>query len=100
MYCRIGGKSSFKYFVPADYLTSFAVQEQRLRGRGTEPEDKILARLARTREELTFADRYDYVVYNHDGRVDEAAEEILSIIRAECASLRRNPTVEKDYFAD
>ena len=78
---------------------SFAVQEERLRGRGTEPEDKILERLARTREELTFADRYDYVVYNHDGRIDEAAEEILSILSAERASLRRNSTVQKDYFS-
>ena len=79
---------------------SFSVQEQRLRGRGTEPEEKILERLARTREEVALADRYDYVVYNHDGCADEAAEEILDILRAERASLRRNPTVEKDYFAN
>lgn len=79
---------------------SFTVQEQRLRARGTEAEDKILARLARTREEVALADCYDYVVYNHDGCIDEAAEEILSILRAERASLRRNPTVEKDYFAN
>jgi guanylate kinase len=78
---------------------SFAVQEQRLRGRGTESEDKILARLARTREEIALADRYDYVVYNRDGCVEEAAEEILSIVRAERASLRRNPNVKNDYFA-
>ena len=77
---------------------SFAVQEQRLRGRGTEPEDKIIARLTRTHEELALANRYDYVVYNHDGCVDQAAEEILSILCAERASIRRNPTVEKDYF--
>ena len=32
---------------------SFAEQEARLRGRGTETEDKILARLERTKEELT-----------------------------------------------
>ncbi len=79
---------------------SFSVQEQRLRGRGTEPEEKILERLARTREEVALVDRYDYVVYNHDGCADEAAEEILDILRAERASLRRNPTVEKDYFAN
>ena len=78
---------------------SFAVQEQRLRGRGTEPEEKILERLARTREEIALADRYDYVVYNHDGCADKAAEEILSILCAERASLRRNPPVEKDYFS-
>ena len=78
---------------------SFAVQEQRLRGRGTEAEEKILERLARTREELTMADRYDYVVYNYDGQVEECAEEILAIIRAERRSMRRNPTVAEDYFS-
>ena len=79
---------------------SFAVQEQRLRSRGTETEEKILARLARTREEIAQADCYDYVVYNHDGRATEAADEILSILRAERDSLRRNPTVAIDYFAN
>ena len=43
---------------------SFAVQESRLRGRGTETEEKICARLARTREEIPLVDHYDYVVYN------------------------------------
>ncbi len=79
---------------------SFAVQEQRLRGRGTELEEKILERLARTREEIALADRYDYVVYNYDGKVEEAADEILAIVRAEHDALRRNPTVADDYFAD
>ena len=78
---------------------SFAVQEQRLRSRGTETEEKILARLARTREEIAQAGIYDYVVYNHDGKVDEAAEEILSIVRAERGAMRRNPSVAADYFA-
>ena len=77
---------------------SFAVQEQRLRGRGTESEDKILARLSRTREEIDTVDDYDYVVYNHDGKDIEAAEEILSILRAERASIARNPNVKKNYF--
>ena len=79
---------------------SFAVQEQRLRDRGTETEEKILARLARTREEVALADRYDYIVYNHDGKIEEAADEILSIVRAEQRAIRRNPTVADDYFAN
>ena len=78
---------------------SFAVQEARLRGRGTEKEEKIQERLARTREELKEAGRYDYVVYNHDGKDLDAAEDILSIIRAERRALRRNPDVEANYFA-
>ncbi len=78
---------------------SFAVQEQRLRSRGTETEEKILARLTRTREEVALADHYDYVVYNYDGKAAEAADEILAIVRAEYDALRRNPTVANDYFA-
>ena len=77
---------------------SFAVQEQRLRSRGTEPEEKIRERLARTREELRFADSYDYVVYNPDGKDAEAAEEILSILRAEKQSMKRNRDTVATYF--
>ena len=79
---------------------SFAVQEQRLRGRGTETEEKIAARLSRTREELSFYDQYDYVVYNHDGRDVEAADEILAIVRAEQDRLPRQGDVATRYFAD
>ena len=77
---------------------SFAVQEHRLRARGTETEEKILARLSRTREELCFADSYDYVVYNPDGKDAEAAEEILSILRAEKQSMKRNRDIVAAYF--
>ena len=77
---------------------SFAVQEERLRGRATESEEKILERLARTKEELLYAENYDYVVYNHDGRDREAAEEIQAILTAERATLRRNTGVADRYF--
>jgi guanylate kinase len=78
---------------------SFAVQEQRLRGRGTETEEKVLARLERTKEELSVANDYDYVVYNYDGKDLDAAEEILAILKAERASIRRNPKIKENYFA-
>ena len=77
---------------------SFAVQEQRLRGRGTETEEKITERLTRTREELRYADSYDYVVYNHDGKDLDAAEEILSILRAERLAMKRNRETVSAYF--
>ena len=77
---------------------SFAVQEARLRRRATETEEKILERLARTREEIKVADFYDYVVYNHDGRDLDAAAEILSIVSAENCSIRRNSDMAKRYF--
>jgi guanylate kinase len=77
---------------------SFAVQEQRLRKRGTETEEKICARLERTKEELKRANAYDYVVYNHDFKDAEAAQKILNIIDAELSSIKRNPDVEVNYF--
>ena len=77
---------------------SFSVQEARLRGRATETEEKIKARLARTREEVRDLSIYDYIVYNLDGKAAEAAEDILSIVRAEKLATLRNPDAEQKYF--
>ena len=77
---------------------SYKVQEERLRGRGTETEEKILARLARSKEELEVVSNYDYVVYNYDGMAEAASEKILSIVEAEKSSIRRNPNVKQDFF--
>ncbi|MBE6580940.1 MAG: guanylate kinase [Ruminococcaceae bacterium] len=77
---------------------SFAVQEARLRGRGTETEEKIKQRLARTREELTYISDYDYVVYNYDNGIDEAVADIRAIVRAEARALSRNTEAGKTYF--
>ena len=79
---------------------SFKTQENRLRGRGTETEEKILARLARTREEVVLLPDYDYVVYNEDGKADVAALEIEEIVRAEKRAVRRHPSAADDYFAN
>ena len=78
---------------------SFAVQERRLRSRGTENEEKVLARLERTKKELPFVRDYDYVVYNRDNRDLEAAEEILAIVTGEKHRVSRNPDIESAYFS-
>lgn len=77
---------------------SYSVQEHRLRGRGTETEEKIRERLERAKEEITHASSYDYVVYNYDGKDKEAAEDILAIVNAEKHSLTRNTSVAEDYL--
>ena len=77
---------------------SFSVQESRLRGRATETEEKILARLERTKEELMQLDGYDYVVYNYDGKSEECAEDIRAIVRAEQAATSRHPAAAVAYF--
>lgn len=77
---------------------TYAVQEQRLRGRATETEEVILKRLERAKEEMEYLSQYDYVVYNHDGRAEECAEEINGIVRAEKHSIRRNPDAKDRFF--
>jgi guanylate kinase len=52
--------------------------ERRLRGRGTDSEEKLAARLGRAQAELVSKSVYEYIVKSDD--VDRAAREILSII--------------------
>ena len=77
---------------------SYTVQEQRLRGRGTESEEKILERLERTKEELLTLPSYDYLVYNYDGGVEQSAEQIRAIVLAEKAAVSRHPAAAVQYF--
>ncbi len=62
---------------------SGAILEARLRGRGTETDEVIKNRLARAREELMYAPKYDYVVINEDGGAEACAAEIAKILFAE-----------------
>ena len=91
---------------------SFAVQEERLRGRGTETEQKICERLEQTRFELSQVGCYDYVVYNKDGCSEACADDIRAIVatrrygtddaartRAQACEIARHPNAERDYFA-
>ena len=77
---------------------SFAEQEKRLRGRTTETEAQINARVARAKEELRYLDRYDYVVYNRQDHAAECADDIRAIVRAERCSMRRHPEAGEVFF--
>ncbi len=60
---------------------SLAELERRLRGRGTESEEKIRGRMETARREMAEAHRYDYTVINDDpGR---AAQELSDILNRE-----------------
>lgn len=72
---------------------SFSELENRLRGRGTEDEAHVAARLEMARQEIDYAPRFDYVVVNRDA--DEAARQIMSIITAEKCRYIRNSGIEK-----
>lgn len=64
------------FFIPPTYEEL----ERRLRGRNTDPEDVIRARLARALEEIKEVDKYDYLVVND--RVEDAANELDAIMTA------------------
>lgn len=57
------------------------VLEKRLRGRGTETEDKIVKRLNNAIAELEYIKDYDYVVVNDE--LEEAYSQLKSIINAQ-----------------
>ena len=61
--------------------------ERRLRGRGTDTEEKIAKRLERAREEINSAREFDYLVVNDS--LLEAVKEFSAIIRAECQKAER-----------
>lgn len=60
--------------------------ERRLRGRGTDSEEKIQKRLARAREEIRAVREFDYVVVND--RLEDAVATFVAILRAERARAR------------
>ncbi len=73
----------FIFILPPDY----AVLEKRLRDRATDDEMVIQRRLKNSRQEITQAFWYDYLVVNDDIKV--ARDEILAIMTAEhCRSCR------------
>jgi guanylate kinase len=80
---EVQGASQVKAKAP-EAVTIFVIPpdmrelERRLRGRGTDSEDKLAARLERARIEMSEKDKYDYIVVND--YVSRAAGEILSII--------------------
>ncbi len=57
---------------------SFEELESRLRGRGTDEDEKILKRLETAKHELMQKDKFDYIVVNAD--LEKATNELLEIL--------------------
>lgn len=74
--------------------------ERRLRGRGTESDEVIRRRLARAKEELAYADRYDYVVFNETGKAEECAALVAGIISAEHVRSERRREFVDGFIRD
>lgn len=61
--------------------------EQRLRGRGQDPEEVIEGRMARSLDEISRWSEYDYVLINRD--IDAAEQELRAIVTAERLERKR-----------
>ena len=72
---------------------SFEQLENRLKGRGTETEDLVRQRLAKAREEVLSAGKFDYVVVNDE--LEKATDSIMSIMKAEKCRYARHEGIEK-----
>lgn len=62
--------------------------EARLRKRRTEPEEYLRIRLHAARLEMNEVDKFDYAIVNEDDALDETADLIYAIIRAEKCRVR------------
>ena len=61
---------------------SAEVLRKRLTGRGTESQEQIEKRMRRAVEEADTIENYEYLVCNHEGRLDECTETIHAIIES------------------
>ena len=83
----IEGSLALRKRFPEDSVTIFILPpsyeelESRLRGRGTEDDDKIAKRMEQARHEIKRAGEFDYIVQNIDA--EETARQIKAIINAE-----------------
>ena len=62
---------------------SEAALEKRLKARMTETSENLSLRIATARQELKRVTEFDYVIVNTDGRLQEAVDTVVAIIRAE-----------------
>ena len=88
-------KSKFDEAVTVFLLPpSFEVLEERLKGRGTESDELVSKRMAKAREEVLDAVKFDYIVVNDN--LEQAVEDITAIISAEKHRAARLEGIEKN----
>ncbi|MEX1377339.1 MAG: guanylate kinase [Eubacteriales bacterium] len=65
--------------------------EKRLKGRGTEDKKQMELRLSKAKDEIKYAEKFDYIVVNNS--VETAADEMRSIIISEKCKKARNTKI-------
>ena len=93
----VQGAASIRAKVPQAVLIFLTVPsiealEKRLAKRNTETKEELALRLANAREEMRRQDEFDYLVFNDEGRLEEAVEKVRAIVLAEKCRLRRTET--------
>ena len=69
--------------------SSRKVAHERLRGRGTDSPEEIERRIRNSEWEYAQMNRFDYIVVNESGKIDEAATALSAILTAERARMHR-----------
>ena len=80
---------------------TYDILEQRLRGRNTETEDKIIERLTKAKSEVAIADTYDYILINPDGMQERAADVLYNVFcgnKVESCKILKQTSQEKKQF--
>jgi guanylate kinase len=92
----VQGAATIKKILPEALLIFLTAANEaelirRLAERKTETPERLKVRIEAAREELKQIDLFDYVVVNHNHHLDEAVQDVVSIIRAEhcCVQPRR-----------
>jgi len=84
----VQGAATVRRLVPEAlliFLTASSEEEleQRLRARGGDSPEQLERRITAAREEMKCLDDFDYVVFNRDDELDQAADDVMAIIQAE-----------------
>lgn len=82
------------FLLPPD----FAELENRLRNRGTDSEEVIQKRLDRAREEVSFIEKYDYIVINEN--IEKSIDMVHNIVQSEKCLVSRNQDNIYQYIKD
>jgi len=84
----VQGAETVRKLCPEALLIFLTVQDEeemvtRLLARKTDSPESLKLRIATARQELNRIEQFDYIVINHEGRLDETVDSILAIIRTE-----------------
>src|SRR5512146_285584 len=84
----VQGAETVRKLVPGALLIFITTDSEedlisRLKERSTETPEALAVRIATTRQELKRVDAFDYVIVNHDDRLDHTVDVVQAIIDAE-----------------